>query len=137
MSLLDLFDRALQAGFELEWWTAERSDAELEVRDIVAGVAFLTELSRTGLLRPYLGFAAGLHSVDTSRVGGDRFLEGESAEAERISGCRAGASGFAGLAVRLTGTGSIWLILEYRYTAVSELPHHELRGGARLLASPL
>jgi hypothetical protein len=135
VGLFDFFDRSVQAGLELEWWTAERPDVELEVRDIVFGFAFLKQLSRAGLLRPYLGLSAALHSVDTSRLGGDRFLEDEPPVAERISGYRAGAGAFAGLGFRLTRTGAIWLLFEYRYAAVSEVSHHEVRGGARLQAS--
>ena len=135
VGLFDFFNRSVQAGLELEWWTAELSDVELEVRDIVFGLAFLSELSRTGLLRPYLGLSAALHSVDTSRLGGARFLEGEPLAAEQISGYRAGLSGFAGLGLRLTRTGAIWLLFEYRYAAVPEISHHEVRGGARLLVS--
>ncbi|MGD2153676.1 MAG: opacity family porin [Gemmatimonadales bacterium] len=135
VGLLDLFARSVQAGLEFEWWTAERQDAELEVRDIVFGLTFLSELSRTGPLRPYLGLNAALHSVDTSRPGGERFLDGEPAAAERISGYRAGGGVVAGLALRLTRTGAIWLLVEYRYTAVARVAHHELRGGARLLTA--
>ncbi len=135
VGLFDLFDRSVQAGLELEWWTAERPDVELEVRDIVFGLAFLKQLSRTGLLRPYLGVSAALHSVDTSRLGGDRFLGDVPLAAERISGYRAGAGVFGGLGLRLTRTGAIWLLFEYRYAAVSRVSHHEVRGGARLLAS--
>lgn len=135
VGLFDFFNRSVQAGIELEWWTAERRDVELEVRDIVFGLAFLSELSRTGTLRPYLGLSAALHSVDTSRLGGERFLGDEPLAAERISGYRAGLSGFTGLGLRLTRTGAIWLALEYRYAAVSQVSHHELRGGARLLVS--
>ncbi|UCC83600.1 MAG: hypothetical protein JSW46_01320 [Gemmatimonadota bacterium] len=135
VGLFDLFARSVQAGLELEWWTAERPDVELEIRDIVFGLAFLRQLSSTGLLRPYFGLSAALHSVDASRLGGDRFLEGESLAAQRISGNRAGAGAFVGLGLRLTGTGAIWLLVEYRYAAVSRVSHHEVRGGARLLAS--
>ncbi len=135
VGLLDLFDRSVQAGLELEWWTAERPDVELEVRDIVFGLAILKQLSVAGLLRPYLGLSAALHSVDTSRLGGERFLEDEPLAAERISGYRAGAGACAGLGLRLTPTGAIWLLFEYRYAAVSQVSHHEVRAGARLLAS--
>ncbi|MGD2216149.1 MAG: hypothetical protein PVJ64_05310 [Gemmatimonadales bacterium] len=135
VGLFDLFGRSVQAGLELGWWTAERPDAQLEVRDIVFGLAFLKQLAPNRLLRPYLGLGVALHSVDTSRLGGDRFLGGEPLVAERISGYRAAAGAFAGLGLRLTRTGAIWLLFEYRYTAVSQVAHHELRGGARLLAS--
>lgn len=135
VGLLDLLDRHVQAGLELEWWTAERPDLELEIRDIAFGLAFLKQLSRSGLLRPYLGLTVALHSFDTSQLGGDRFLGGEPPAAQRISGYRAGAGAFAGLGLRLTRTGAIWLVVEYRYVAVSRVPHHEVRGGARLLAS--
>jgi hypothetical protein len=135
VGLFDFFDRSVQAGFELDWWVAEHRDVELEVRDIIFGLAVLKEFNRAGLLRPFLGLGGALHSIDTSRLGGDRFLVGEPPEAERISGYRAGASGFAGLALRLTRTGAIWLLFEYRYTAVSEVSYHEVRGGARLLVS--
>jgi hypothetical protein len=135
VGLLDLVNRSLQVTLEFEWWTADRQDVELEVRDIVFGLAFLKKLSETAPLRPYFGLSAALHSIDTSRLGGDRFLEDEPPEAQRISGYRAGASGFAGIGLRLTHTGAIWLLVEYRYTTVSELPHHEVRAGARLQAS--
>ena len=136
VGLFEFFDRTVQAGVELEWWTAERSDLGIEVRDIIFGLAFLTELSRTGPLRPYLGLSAAFHSVDTSRLGGGRFVEGEPPAAARISGFRPGLTGFAGLALRLTRTGAIWLVVEYRYAAVSQVSHHSVRGGARLRASP-
>lgn len=135
VGLLDLFARSVHAGLELEWWTAERQDDEFEVRDIVFGLTFLSELARAGLLRPYLGLNVALHSLDTSRLGGERFLEDEPPAAERISGYRAGGGVFAGLALRLTRTGAIWLLAEYRYTAVARVAHHELRAGARLLTA--
>ncbi len=134
VGLLDLVAGSLRAGLELDWWTAERQDVELEVSDIVAGIAIWKELG-TAVLRPYFGLGFALHSVDATLPGGDMPPDGEPPESDRISGYKGGASGFAGLTLRLSRTGAFWLILEYRYSAVSEVSHHEARAGARLRTS--
>ncbi len=130
----DLFNRSLHVGFELDWWTVERQDVELEVRDIVAGLALWKEISAGSVLTPFLGLSAGLHALDASRIGGGRFEDGESPEADRLSGYRMGGSGFGGLTFRMSRTGAIWAVVEYRYTIVSEISHHEIRLGVRLNA---
>lgn len=133
VGLADILGRLLLVGIELDWWTAEREESELELRDIVAGVALWRELVNRGALRPFLGLGAAMHSVHASAEGESELLQGS--EAAELNGYRVGASGFAGLSVRLSHTGAIWMVLEYRYTTVRRVPHHELRAGARLLPS--
>jgi hypothetical protein len=135
LGFADLFDRSLHMGLELDWWTAGRANTDLEVRDALGGLAVWRDIASSGVLRPFLGLAAGLHSIDTSRTDGTGIENGASIEARRLEGVRAGASGFAGLTLRLSRTGAIWLIVEYRYTIVSEVSNHELRAGLRLLGS--
>ena len=134
LGVFALFGQRLRSGLELDWWTAERSAGDLEVRDIVGGLAVWRPWRRDRVVRPYVGLSLALHSVDVSRPDGSRLRPGESPEADRIDGSKLGASGFAGATVQLTRTGAIHLLLEYRYTLVSNIPHHEVRGGARLLA---
>lgn len=133
VGLADMFRRALLAGVELDWWTAQREDLQLELRDVVAGIAVWRELARRGALRPFLGLGAAVHSVHASGEDGAGILQ--SREAAELDGYRVGASGFAGLSFRLSRSGAIWVLLEYRYSAVRRVPHHELRGGVRLLPS--
>jgi hypothetical protein len=133
VGLADVFGRALLAGIELDWWTAEREDSQLELRDIVAGIALWRELAGRGALRPFLGLGAAVHSVHASGEDGAEFLQ--SSETAALDGYRVGASGFAGLSFRLSQTGAIWIVVEYRYTAVRRVPFHELRAGVRLLPS--
>lgn len=134
IGLGDLFGRGLRMGVEIDWWTAERRGAELDVRDIIGGVAFWREFDSAGWLRPFLGLSTAVHSIDTSPSDGGR-VESDPALAERLDGYRLGASGYAGLTFRLTQTGAIWLVVEYRYSAISQVSNHELRAGARLTAS--
>jgi hypothetical protein len=135
LGFADLFNRALHMGVELDWWTAERAEADLEVRDALGGLAVWRDITSSAALRPFLGLAVALHSIDTSRTDGSGFEGGESLEARQLEGVRVGASGFAGLTLRLSRTGAIWLIVEYRYTIVSEISNQELRAGLRLLGS--
>jgi hypothetical protein len=135
LGFADLLGRALHMGVELDWWTAERRDVDLEVRDVMGGLAFWTDVTRSAVLRPFLGVGVSLHSIDTSRKDGSRFEGGEPVEAAQLSGLNVGASGFGGVTFRLSGTGAIWLVVEYRYTVVSQLTNHELRAGLRLLGS--
>ncbi len=132
LGLFDLFGRRLRAGPELSWWTAPLRGEELEVRDVVGGLAAWRSWRRDRVLRPYLGLGAGLHSVDVTRPDGSRLRPGESPEAARLDGNRIGVSVFAGITVRLTATGAIHSIIEYRYSWISRIMHHEVRVGARL-----
>ncbi len=127
----DLFGAA-QLGIEADWWTADHDVPPYEVRDIMGGIAIWKDFGSTAV-RPYLGAGAGMHSVNTSPV--DSIGGLLPPEALRLQGVRVGASGFGGLALRLSATGAIWLLVEYRYTAVSDLPYHELRAGLRLAGS--
>ncbi len=133
VGLVDLFGRAFHAGLELDWWTADRQDSRISVRDAIASLSLWRGVGGSGVLRPFFGLSGSLHSLDAA--GDDRALlsPGELAEARGLDGYRLGAAGFAGLTVRLSATGAIWLILEYRYAAVSRVSHHQLRAGARLL----
>ncbi|KPK83219.1 MAG: hypothetical protein AMS25_00310 [Gemmatimonas sp. SM23_52] len=135
VGLADVFRRALLVGVELDWWTAQRDDMQLEVRDVVVGIAVWRELASRGALRPFLGLGAAVHSVHASGEDGSGFLQ--SREAAELDGYRLGASGFAGLSMSVSHTGAIWVLLEYCYAAVRRVPHHELRAGVRLLPSGL
>lgn len=135
LGLADLFGGWLHTGPELGWWTAERADADLERRDLVAGLAIWKSLRLGRVLRPYLGVSAALHSVDVTGPGGGNVALADAALARSLDGHRIGAGGFAGLALRLTTTGAIWLLADYRYTAVSRSSHQEIRAGIRLAGS--
>ncbi len=135
LSLADLFDRFAVMGLALDWWAAGREIGDLEVRDAVGGFDFWVDLTRWSALRPYVGVGAALHSIDTSRRDGSRLPDGESPEAERLDGLRFGGSGYAGLTLRITHTGAIWVIAEYRYNLVSNVSYQELRAGLRLAGS--
>lgn len=134
VSVVDLFAGALHVGGELDWWAADHRNSAFDVRNAVFGVGLWHEPLAGDLWRPFVGLGAGLHSVDVRRDAGVPSSPEESAEAARLDGVRPGAAIFGGLAARLTGTGAIWLVLEYRYAAVSRLSFHELRLGVRLTA---
>ncbi|NIR38834.1 MAG: hypothetical protein GWO22_23575 [Actinobacteria bacterium] len=121
----------LHLGMAVDWWTAERDARALDVRDIVSGLDLWKDFRLTDLLRPFVGVAVGLHSVDASR---EEVGDGQDPRSEAISGFRVGAGGFAGTALRATSTGAIWLVLEYRYSLASRVSNHEIRGGLRILA---
>jgi hypothetical protein len=53
-------------------------------------------------------------------------------EADQLEGARLGASGFGGVALRLSRTGTIWLVAEFRYTSITDVPYQEARLGFRL-----
>ncbi len=137
LGLADLFGRWLHVGPELGWWTAERRDADLEHRDLVAGLAFWKRLGLGSAVRPYLGISTALHSVEVTGRGGGDVAPGDLARARSLDGNRFGVGGFAGLELRLSTTGAIWMVAEYRYTVVRHTSHHEIRGGVRLAASAL
>lgn len=134
VSLVDLFAGAVHLGGELDWWAAARRAAAFDVRDASFGVGFWHEPLAGDLWRPFVGLGAGLHSIDVRRDADASSSPEESAEAARLDGVRGGAAIFGGLATRLTGTGAIWLVFEYRYAVVSRLAFHELRLGVRLTA---
>ncbi len=135
LGLADLFGRWLHVGPELGWWTADRRDADLEHRDIAAGLALWKDLRLGNVVRPYLGVSTALHSIDVTGPGGGDVAPADAALAGSLDGLRFGAGGFLGLALRLTATGAIWLVAEYRYSAVSRTPHQEVRAGVRLAGS--
>ena len=134
-SFADLFDRFAVMGLSLDWWAAGREIGDLEVRDISGGFDFWLDLLQSRTLRPYVGIGAALHSFDTSRKDGSPSPDGGLPEAERLDGLKFGGSGYAGLTLRLTQTGAIWVIAEYRYNLVSNVSYHELRAGLRLAGS--
>jgi hypothetical protein len=135
LSFADLFDRFAVMGLSLDWWAAGREIGDLETRDIAGGLDFWLDLLQSRTFRPYVGIGGALHSFDTSRKDGSRFPNGGSPEAEQLDGLKFGGSGFAGLTLRLTRTGAIWVIAEYRYNLVSNLSYHEVRAGLRLAGS--
>jgi len=135
LGFADLFGRTVQMGLQLDWWAAGREFGDLEVRDAVGGLDFWADLAHPRTVRPYLGLGAALHSIDTSRKDGSPIEDGESLEAARLDGLKVGASGYAGLTLRLTGTGAIWLVAEYRYNIVSDISYQQLRAGLRLAGS--
>ena len=127
----DFFGSA-RLGIEIDWWTAEHEAPAYEVRDIMGGLAVWRDFG-SAAIRPYIGAGAGIHSINTSPV--DSIGGQLPPQARRLQGVRVGASGFAGLTLRLSSTGAIWLVLEYRYTAISDVPYQELRAGLRLAGS--
>lgn len=132
LGFADMVGRRLHLGFELDWWSAGRSDPDLAVRDALGGLALWIDIGGGHVLRPFLGGGVSLHWIDVSLEGGATFPDGESLAAEDLEGARLGASGFAGAALRLSRTGAIWLVGEYRYTSITDLPFHEARLGFRL-----
>ena len=131
LGFADLLGRSLRLGFELDWWSAEHRAPDLAVRDAMGGLALWVDVGRGHTLRPFLGGGASLHWIDVS-LDGHAFLDDESLAAAELEGVRLGASGFAGAALRLSRTGAIWLVAEYRYTSITDLPYHEARLGFRL-----
>ncbi len=132
LGFADLLGRSLRLGFELDWWSANRTNADLAVRDALGGLALWFDIARGDVLRPFLGGGASLHWIDASPRDGIPPPDGDPVEAEKLEGARLGASGFAGMALRLSRTGTIWLVAEYRYTSISDVPYHEARLGFRL-----
>jgi opacity protein-like surface antigen len=122
-------------GLALDWWAAGREIGDLEVRDAVGGLDFWLDLTNSKTFSPYIGVGAALHSINTSRKDGSQIPDGESPEAERLDGLKFGGSGYAGLTLRITRTGAIWVIAEYRYSLVSNASYQELRAGLRLAGS--
>jgi hypothetical protein len=132
LGFADLVDRTLRLGFELDWWSAERTHADLAVRDALGGLALWFDIARGDVLRPFLGAGASLHWIDVSPSGAILPPGGELGKEYELEGARLGASGFAGVALRLSRTGTIWLAAEYRYTSIADVPYHEARLGFRL-----
>lgn len=132
LGFADLVGRSLRLGFEVDWWSAEHRAPNLAVRDAMGGLALWIDIGRGHTLRPFLGGGASLHWIDASLEGGTGFPGDESLTAGELEGVRLGASGFAGAALRLSRTGAIWLVAEYRYTSITDLPYHEARLGFRL-----
>jgi hypothetical protein len=136
LAVFELFGRDAQAGLDFTWWTADRDAQDIEVRDVAVGLSVWRSLGLAGrLVRPYAGATGAVHSLNTSRDGGAPFIGERPAEARRLQGLRLGAGLFVGLSLRLTATGAIRLLTEYRFTILSRPVHHELRAGARLLLS--
>ncbi len=131
LGFADLVGRALRLGFELDWWSAGRRSTDATARDALGGLALWFELARGGVLRPFLGGGASLHWIDVTP--GDAILPpGSGVDADELEGARLGASAFGGAALRLSRTGTIWLVAEYRYTSITDVPYHEARLGFRL-----
>lgn len=130
----DAIGRWLRVGVELDWWTAQHEIHDLEARDGVVGLAFWRPLFAGSPIRPYLGLGGGLHSVDVSREDGSPVLDGAAATVD-VKGVHLGGSLFGGILARLSRTGAIWLVGEYRYSTVSSISNHELRVGFRLSGS--
>lgn len=132
LGFADLLGRKLRLGFELDWWSAGREELDAAVRDALGGLALWFEIGRGRVLRPFLGGAVSMHWIDVSFDGGAGFPSGGTLVAEELEGLRLGGSGFVGAALRLSQTGTIWLVAEYRYTSITDLPYHEARLGFRL-----
>lgn len=136
LAVFELFGRHARAGFDFTWWTADRDGQDVEVRDVAIGLSVWRSVgSPASVVRTYVGATGAVHSLNTSRDGGAPFLGERPAAARRLEGLRLGAGIFAGLSLRLTATGAIRLVTEYRFTVLSRPVHHELRAGARLLLS--
>lgn len=134
VSVLDLSGGAAHMGAELDWWTADSRGYALVIRNATFGIGLWHEPLAGRSWRPFLGLGAALHSIDVRRDGDAPANPEEMVESARLDGVRPGAAAFAGLAARLTETGAIWLVIEFRHTVVSRLPFSELRLGARLTA---
>lgn len=128
----DVFGGFAQFGVEADWWSATHDDPAYELRDIIGGVALWKDLLGSGPLVPYVGLSGAVHSLDTSPVG--QLTDPLPTEARQIAGSRLGASAFAGVSLALSRTGAMWLVVEYRYTRISDVPHQEVRAGFRLAA---
>ncbi len=121
------------AGLGLDFWVAGRAGGEVDVRDVVFSLDLSRELASSGFIRPYLGLGGALHVVDAALVDDAPVVETTSLEADELDGYRFGVGAFGGLALRATSTGAIWFTLEYRYSVVSDVSNHLLRGGFRLV----
>ena len=131
LGFADLVDRALRLGFELDWWSAGRRSTDATARDALGGLALWFEPTRGHALRPFFGGGVSLHWIDVTP--GDAILPpGGGTDTEELEGARLGVSAFGGAALRLSRTGTIWLITEYRYTSITDVPYHEARLGFRL-----
>ena len=133
IGLLELGGTRLRAGAIIDWWTAENTELDVEVRDIVSGIDLWKDFGTSGWFRPYLGIGFGIHSVDVSPASGQDSLQPVPAEAAQLEGFRPGASAFGGATFRLSTTGAIWAIAEYRYNLVRDISNQEIRVGLRLL----
>lgn len=132
IGLLEIPGRGLRAGLVIDWWAADHSRLGLEVRDIVSGVDFWKDFGGGGWFRPFVGIGTAVHAADVSRMDGSATAP-LPAEARELDGLRPGLSAFGGVTLRLTHTGAIWSILEYRYNAIPDISNHEIRAGLRLL----
>ncbi len=133
VGLLEVGGVKIRGGLVVDWWTAERPEIDADVRDIASGLDFWKDFHLTSWFRPFLGVGTALHSIDATRIDGTVSDELEPPQVEQLDGYRLGAAGFGGATLRLSSTGAIWTVLEYRYTAISDLPNHEVRLGLRLL----
>ena len=131
IGLLEIPGRAIRAGLVIDWWAADHSGLGLEVRDIVSGVDFWKDFGNASWFRPFAGVGTAVHAADVSRMDGS--VAPLPSEAQELDGVRLGVSAFGGVTVRITHTGAIWSILEYRYNAVPDIANHEIRAGLRLL----
>lgn len=132
VGLASVFGRSARLGIVLSWWTADRGDVPVDVRDLVLHVDVWREFG-SSRARAYLGLGAGLHALDSTlqdvRVAPDRMTR---RVVDDLEGYRPGAAGLAGASLRVTSTGVIWLVMEYRFSAVARASHHEVRAGLRL-----
>ncbi len=136
LGFADMFGGLLRLGLELGWWTAQQQEVAIDVNDIAGGLAIWMPLVSEGALRPYIGLGGGFHSVDASPASFAVEIPPLLAlQLSRLDGVRFGGQAYAGLVLRLSGTGAIWGLLEYRYTAVSRIHNHQFLAGIRLSGS--
>ena len=75
IGLLELGGTRLRAGAIIDWWAAENTELDVEVRDIVSGIDLWKDFGTSGWFRPYLGIGLGIHSVDVSPASGQDSLQ--------------------------------------------------------------
>lgn len=124
-------------GLGLDFWVAGRAGGEVDVRDVVFTLDLSRELTSSGFVRPYLGLGGALHAVDAALDDDAPVVETTQLEADELDGYRFGVGAFGGTALRATSTGAIWFTLEYRYSVVSDVSNHLLRGGFRLVPAKM
>lgn len=123
-----LHPRALW-GLGIHYGSADRADGPVAVRNIILSFDLALPLS-SGRLYPYVGLTGGLHSAEATVLspGSDPLAD---FLAEDIEGYKLGGGGFGGLALGLTETHSVGILLEYRYVGAPDVSHQAARVGIR------
>lgn len=116
-------------GLGLGYSSADRTDGRVGVRVVAISIDLTLPIS-AGRLYPYLGATGGLLSAEAAVLGSGIDPPAEFL-ADDIEGYKLGGGAFAGLALQLTETGSVGLLLEYRYVGAPDVSRQAGRVGIR------